>query len=78
MITQPIKTNLLVEQIKELPTTELLKLLQIITQLLSQAWLKTASPVDPPKPRFGSGQHLGLVMSDDFNDPLDDFKEYMS
>ena len=29
------------------------------------------------QPRFGSGKHLGIVMSDDFDEPLEDFAEYM-
>lgn len=78
MTTHSIKTTHLIEQIQELPISELLKLLQIITQLLHQAWQKTPPPIDQPLPRFGSGRHLGLVMSDDFDAPLDDFKEYMS
>jgi len=28
------------------------------------------------QPRFGSGKHLGIVMSDDFDEPPD-FAEYM-
>ncbi len=29
------------------------------------------------KPRFGSGKHLGIVMADDFDEPLEDFAKYM-
>ena len=29
------------------------------------------------QPRFGSGKHLGIIMSDDFDEPLEDFAEYM-
>lgn len=28
-------------------------------------------------PRFGSGKHLNITMSDDFDEPLEDFAEYM-
>lgn len=31
----------------------------------------------PRHPRFGSGKHLNIQMSDDFDEPLDDFAEYM-
>ncbi len=30
----------------------------------------------PPKPQFGSAKGL-ITMSEDFDEPLDDFKEYM-
>jgi hypothetical protein len=29
------------------------------------------------RPRFGSGKHLNIQMSDDFDEPLEDFAEYM-
>ncbi|HEY3139446.1 MAG TPA: type II toxin-antitoxin system Phd/YefM family antitoxin [Blastocatellia bacterium] len=29
-----------------------------------------------PRPQFGSGEGL-ITMSDDFNEPLEDFEEYM-
>ncbi|MDM8532730.1 hypothetical protein QUF63_16335 [Anaerolineales bacterium HSG25] len=32
----------------------------------------------PPRPRFGSGKHLDIVMADDFDEPLEDFAEYMA
>lgn len=28
-------------------------------------------------PRFGSGRHLGIQLSEDFDEPLEDFAEYM-
>lgn len=28
-------------------------------------------------PRFGSGRHLGIQLADDFDEPLEDFAEYM-
>ncbi|MBX3052390.1 MAG: hypothetical protein KF753_12980 [Caldilineaceae bacterium] len=30
-----------------------------------------------PVPRFGSGRHLGIQLSEDFDEPLEDFAEYM-
>ncbi len=32
--------------------------------------------VAPPKPKFGSGKGM-FTMSPDFDEPLEDFKEYM-
>lgn len=29
------------------------------------------------RPRFGSGKHLNITMTDDFDEPLEDFAEYM-
>jgi hypothetical protein len=29
------------------------------------------------RPRFGSGKHLNITMSEDFDEPLVDFAEYM-
>lgn len=31
-----------------------------------------------PKRKAGSAKHLNIKISDDFDDPLDDFAEYMS
>ena len=28
-------------------------------------------------PRFGSGRHLGIQLAEDFDEPLEDFAEYM-
>ena len=39
---------------------------------------KFVSPVKHKGPRkAGSAKHLGIQISDDFDDPLDDFAEYM-
>jgi antitoxin (DNA-binding transcriptional repressor) of toxin-antitoxin stability system len=32
---------------------------------------------DAPRPRFGSAKDVILYMADDFDAPLDEFKEYM-
>jgi hypothetical protein len=29
------------------------------------------------RPRFGSGKHLNITISEDFDEPLEDFAEYM-
>ena len=31
----------------------------------------------PPKRHFGGGKNMIIHIDDDFNEPLDDFKEYM-
>ena len=39
---------------------------------------KNPSTIDPfPSRKAGSGKHLNIVMSDDFDEPLADFAEYM-
>jgi hypothetical protein len=32
---------------------------------------------NPSIRKFGSGRHLVTYVADDFNEPIDDFKEYM-
>jgi hypothetical protein len=39
--------------------------------------LLAQNETDLTKPRFGSGKHLGIIMADDFDEPLEDFAEYM-
>jgi Protein of unknown function (DUF2281) len=43
--------------------------------LISKA-TREPQPENNPKPKFGSGKGM-FVMHDDFDEPLDDFKEYM-
>jgi len=49
MTVQSIKTNSLIEQVQQLPPLELL---EIITQLLNQAWVKVPSAVKSPNCRI--------------------------
>lgn len=49
------------------------QLLQQIAELKQQA----LPPMSKPKREFGFGRHAILRIADDFNAPLDDFKEYM-
>lgn len=60
----------LIRQIDELPEESLIELEKIISQLQFNK---------KPKPKRLAGCMKGLVeyMSDDFDAPLDDFKEYM-
>lgn len=39
--------------------------------------LLTSSTAVSNRPRFGSGKHLNITMTDDFDEPLEDFAEYM-
>lgn len=39
--------------------------------------LLTSSTSVSNRPRFGSGKHLNITMTDDFDEPLEDFAEYM-
>lgn len=38
---------------------------------------ETVTEINQPRPRFGSSKHLNIEMSDDFDEPLEDFAEYM-
>jgi hypothetical protein len=63
------KLNLF-RQIDELPEESLLELEKIIAQLLANKKLSA-------KRQFGCMKGLVISMADDFDAPLDDFKEYM-
>jgi hypothetical protein len=50
------------------------------SQILQQILLlkkKTESPESKSPREFGGGKHFFSYIADDFNEPLDDFKEYM-
>lgn len=48
---------------------------RIIQEIVS---LKNRSEKKPKGEReFGSGKHIFIKIADDFNEPLDDFNEYM-
>lgn len=46
--------------------------------LLLKNRLETKESGHVGKREFGSGKHIFTYVADDFNEPLDDFKEYMS
>ncbi len=48
----------------------------IITKDDGSAFKIIYLPLDKPYPKFGSAKGL-IEMSDDFDEPLEDFKEYM-
>lgn len=49
---------------------------QVQSVLELMAGLPDSAP-SKPTPRFGSGRHLKIQLSEDFDQPLDDFAEYM-
>ena len=58
---------------------------KVVSRLMgmpSDAKLKCMLFSDPrskkPNRKAGSAKHLGIIMADDFDEPLDDFAEYMS
>lgn len=38
---------------------------------------KEESSAEQPLRKFGSGKHIFTYVAEDFNEPLEDFKEYM-
>jgi hypothetical protein len=46
-------------------------------QELSNIWEKAQQEPAPKVRQFGAMKGLVLYMADDFNEPLEDFKEYM-
>ena len=78
-----------IAKIRQLPEP-LLKLVNDFLDVLLKFNLPSEAPSsitapaipDPPKPvrvnrKPGSAKHLITYMADDFNDPLEDFREYM-
>lgn len=64
---------LLYNKIASLPDNLKLEVLDFVEFLKT----KTKGNKKTKKPKFGSGKGM-FVMSPDFDEPLDDFKEYMS
>jgi hypothetical protein len=56
-----------IELVRQLPEEQKKRVLEVLAQ-----------PVQPrPQPRFGSAKNAIIYMADDFDAPLEDFKEYM-
>jgi hypothetical protein len=72
-----METAVLIKKIKELPEDLQLKAEGYIDSLLEQA--KQANLVSEPDVNRGYGSMKGLIkyISDDFDAPLEDFKDYM-
>jgi hypothetical protein len=63
------------DKIAQLPPTEKKKAEEFVDGLLAD--LKKSIAEKKPQPVFGSGKGLITYMADDFDAPLEDFKEYM-
>ncbi len=66
-------------QLDSLPEEVRKKVLDFIASLMEQWEQKEKSPSEPkPRKRMIAGLAEGkVIVPDDFNEPLDDFKEYM-
>jgi hypothetical protein len=60
----------LIEWISRLQNIHIVNEIQNIKQ-------KEKKPEQESTRKFGSGKHIFTYVADDFNEPLDDFKEYM-
>ncbi|MFM9837867.1 MAG: DUF2281 domain-containing protein [Cyclobacteriaceae bacterium] len=54
-----------------------LKNSQIIQEILKLREKENAQAAEKTKRKFGDGKHIFTYIADDFNEPLEDFKEYM-
>ena len=74
--------NQITSLIKKLPPHYRQQLIEFITETLKPnlqavADMKSDQTTEPHQPRFGSAKHLNITISDDFDEPLEDFAEYM-
>lgn len=60
----------LIEWISQLQNIHIVNEIQNIKQ-------KEKKPEQVPTRKFGSGKHIFTYVAEDFNEPLEDFKEYM-
>jgi hypothetical protein len=73
-----METGTLEKKIAKLPESLKLKAESFIDALLDEAQDKPANPSNKEIANRGYGSLKGKIwMSDDFNEPLDDFKDYM-
>jgi hypothetical protein len=54
-----------------------LKNSQIIQEIVKLMEKETEQTVEKPVKKYGSGKHVFTYVAEDFNEPLEDFKEYM-
>lgn len=69
----------IIKKLQELPT-ELLGEVEDFIDFLKAKHAKApieSNKVEEPKSLYGAAKGLITYISDDFNEPLDDFKEYM-
>lgn len=69
-----MSTTQLFEEIASLPANLQEEVKEFIAALKTKAQKQPQPPLQ--KRQFGAGKGL-ITMSDDFDEPLDDFKEYM-
>ncbi len=67
---------LLYSKLMTLPDELKVEVADFIDFLIAKSEKESGSPSDP-KPTFGSGKGT-YVMHDDFDEPLDDFQEYIN
>lgn len=68
-------TSLLYHKLNKLPDAMKAEVKDFI-EFLEQEVKKEKKQQDKPKPKFGSAKGM-FVMHDDFDEPLEDFKDYM-
>ncbi|MDR3366230.1 MAG: DUF2281 domain-containing protein [Prevotellaceae bacterium] len=68
-----METSVLYQKIHQLPLAKQQEVADYVEFLLSKSRTRPARK----KPRAGFMKGAVIYMSDDFNEPLDDFKEYM-
>jgi hypothetical protein len=67
-----MSTSLLHAKIDKIPPDKLEEVNDFLDFIIQKAQKK-----EKPKPVFGSGKGLITYMADDFDEPLEDFKDYM-
>ena len=73
-----MSTTELIELINKLPSDKQKEVEDLVSSLLAQT---NSEPLKQPsieiKPGFGGGKGIIAYISDDFDEPLDEFKDYM-
>lgn len=82
MVSDTQLFNQITDLIKKLPPHYRLRLIEFITETLkpnlqTMPELESNETAKSHHPNFGSAKHLNITMSDDFDEPLEDFAEYM-
>ncbi len=72
---QTITFEVVLNMVKQLPTIDQFRLLEWIMKQLKQTFTFTPTK-SHRQAKFGSGKGT-VIMADDFDAPLEDFKEYM-
>ena len=72
-----MKAGTLQKKIAKLPESLKLKIEDIVDALIDAEAKTFSSSQTQVKKGFGGGKGLIVYMADDFNEPLEDFKDYM-